>query len=64
MHNRPAKEAEYLYGWGSCIKKDQMVHIYRSTICPTVEYACQVWHSSLTKKLSEDLELVETRACP
>ena len=39
-----------------------LIRIYKSAIRPILEYACQVWHSALTAKLTQDLELVQKRA--
>ena len=33
-----------------------LIRIYKSTICPILEYVCQVWHSALAVKLTKDLE--------
>jgi len=35
--------------------------VYCSIICSVLEYACPIWHSGLTKKLSKDIERVQTR---
>ena len=39
-----------------------LIRIYESTIRPILEYACQVWHSALTVKLTKDPECVQKRA--
>ena len=39
-----------------------LVHIYCSCIRSTVEYACQLFHSSLPKFLSEEIERIQKRA--
>ena len=48
-----------------CLKRSgvcqsDMHRIYVSVVRPTVEYACQVWHSSLPKFLSDKIELVQS----
>jgi len=37
------------------------VCVYTSIIRSVIEYACPVWHPSLTKKLSKDTECVQKR---
>jgi len=39
-----------------------LVTYYSAVIRPTVEYACPVWHSSLTVKQSEAIERLQKRA--
>ena len=36
---------------GACI--DDMLHFYNSVIRPVLEYACPVWHNSLTTDQSD-----------
>ena len=43
----------------SDVELPERVNIFKSTICPIVEYACQAWHSSLTQKQREDIERVQ-----
>ena len=40
----------------------ELIRIYKSIIRPILEYACQVWHSALTVKLTKDLEHVQKQA--
>ena len=42
--------------------KDDMMHYYESVVRPVTEYACVVWHSSLTKGQSKQLESIQRRA--
>ena len=42
--------------------KDDLMHYYESVVRPVTEYACVVWHSSLTKGQSEQLESIQRRA--
>ena len=37
----------------------EMIRIYKSVIRPLLEYACQVWHSALTVKLTKDLDCMQ-----
>ena len=37
-------------------------HYYSSFVRPILEYACQVWHFSLTQKLIEQVEQIQRRA--
>lgn len=39
-----------------------LVSIYTSTIRPLLEYACQLWHSGITNKLSNMLESIQRRS--
>ena len=44
------------------VSMDKMLQIYCSLVRPTTEYACQVWHGTLTGELSDAIESVEERA--
>ena len=46
----------------SGISQHDLLRIYLSVIRPVVEYACPVWHSSLPKYLSDNIELIQKRA--
>ena len=46
----------------SGIHQQDMARIYTTVIRPVLEYACPVWHSNLTKYLSDDIETVQRRA--
>ena len=37
--------------------------VYQMYICPVLEYASPLWHSSLTQRQIEQLELIQKRAC-
>ena len=39
-----------------------MLHFYTAVIRPVLEYACPVWHSSITKEQSSRIESVQRRA--
>ena len=43
------------------VKQEDLVRIYVSVIRPVVEYACPVWHSSLSQYLSDHVETVQKR---
>ena len=45
----------------SGVSSEQLVQIYNSIIRSVLEYAAQVWHSSLTKKQSDTIESVQKR---
>ena len=40
----------------ACSNTEDLVCFYTTVIRPVLEYACPVWHSSLTKKLTNQLE--------
>ena len=44
------------------INQSDLLTIYKSVIRPVLEYACQVWHSSLPKYLDDKIETVQKRA--
>jgi len=44
------------------MSSSDLVYYYQSVIRPVVEYACVVWHPSLTKKQSELIERIQRRA--
>ena len=60
-----AKASSRLY----CLKQfkkcstsiDDMLHFYITIIRPVLEYACPVWHSSLTKEQSNRIESIQKR---
>ena len=41
---------------------DKMLQIYCFLVRPTTEYACQVWHGTLTGEQSDAIEPVQERA--
>ena len=45
---------------GACI--DDMVHFFTTVIRSLLEYACPVWHTSLTNEQSDQLESIQKRA--
>jgi len=44
------------------VSTDDMLHYYESVVRPVTEYACVVWHTSLTRGQTKQLELVQRRA--
>ena len=46
----------------ACSNTGDLVCFYTTVIRPVLEYACPVWHSSLTKKLTIQLESQQIRA--
>ena len=44
------------------MSSEDMVAYYRTVIRPVAEYACAVWHSSLTEGQTEQLEHLHRRA--
>lgn len=44
------------------LSSEDLLTYYRSVIRPVAEYACQVWHSSLTAAQSRQLEQLQRRA--
>ena len=46
----------------AAVSTSDLVYYYQSVIRPVLEYACVVWHSSITKKQSELIERIQHRA--
>ena len=46
----------------SAVSVDDLYYFYVSAIRPVLEYACPVWHTSLTKEQTKQLESVQKRA--
>jgi len=46
----------------SAVSRDDLMHFYESCIRPMLEYACAVWHSSLTIEQSKRIENIQRRA--
>jgi len=44
------------------VSPDDLMQYYQSVVRPVIEYACPVWHSSLTKGQSMQLEAIQRRA--
>jgi len=40
-----------------------LVHFYQAVVQPVLEYACPVWHTSVTDQQSKQLESIQRRAC-
>ncbi len=41
---------------------DDMLHFYKTVVRSLLEYACPVWHSSLTNEQSDQIESIQKRA--
>ena len=46
----------------SGVVTNDLLHFYMSVIRPVLEYACPVWHNSLTFEQSKRLEFIQKRA--
>ena len=46
----------------SSVTVDDLLYFYCTVVRPVLEYACPVWHSSLTKELSDCIERIQKRA--
>jgi len=46
----------------SSVDPDDLYHFYTTDIRPILEYACPVWHSSLTVEHSNRIEAIQKRA--
>ena len=44
------------------VESQHLVNIYTSLVRSVVEYACQVWHTNLTKQQTKQLESIQRRA--
>jgi len=44
------------------VSEDDLVHYYQTVVRPVLEYACPVWHSSLSNQKTKLLEDVQRRA--
>ena len=42
---------------------EDLTSVFRMYVRPILEYASPLWHSSLTKQQSDQLELIQKRAC-
>ncbi len=63
MYARASPRLYYLRQLKRCgIATHDLIQYYRSVIQPVVEYACPVWHTSLTKQDSDTLEHIQKRA--
>ena len=45
------------------MERNFLIDVYKKEIRCSLEYAVPVWHSSLTKKNSDDIERVQKAAC-
>jgi len=46
----------------SAMSTDDLLYYYQSVVRPVTEYACVVWHTSLTKRQAKQLEAIQRRA--
>ena len=46
----------------SAMSTDDLLYYYQSVVRPVTEYACVVWHTSLTKRQTKQLEAIQRRA--
>jgi len=46
----------------SAMSNADLLYYYQSVVRPVTEYACVVWHTSLTKKQTKQLEAIQRRA--
>ena len=46
----------------SLLATDDLLYLYMSAVCPLLEYACPVWHTSLTKEQSGQTEFIHKLA--
>jgi hypothetical protein len=44
------------------MQTDDLLYYYQSVVRPVAEYACVVWHTSLTKGQTKQLENIQRRA--
>ncbi len=62
-YSRASPRLYYLRQLKRCgIPSHDLIQYYKSVIQPVVEYACPVWHTSLTKHDSDILEHIQKRA--
>jgi hypothetical protein len=63
MHSKVASRLYFLKQLGrSGVSREDLLMFYKTVIRPVLEYACPVWHSSLTGAQSETLESLQRRA--
>ena len=44
------------------LSSDHLLQYYKTVICPIVEYACPLWHSSISAEQCRSLESIQRRA--
>ena len=44
------------------VSREDLLHFFQAAVRPILEYACQAWHTSLTKEQSKSLENIQRRA--
>ena len=44
------------------IRQTDLVNVYVSVVRPVLEYACPVWHTNLTKYLSDNIEMIQKKS--
>ena len=47
---------------GALYTQTDLVNVYVSVVWPVLEYACPVWHTNLTKYISDNIEMIQKRA--
>jgi len=47
----------------SGVSQADLVYYYQAVIRPVVEYACPVWHTSITGQQSKKLDSIQQRVC-
>ena len=45
----------------SLVPPQDLLHIYYALVCSVLEYCCVIWHNSLPKYLSKNIEMVQKR---
>ena len=48
--------------WRGGVPPHDLLHIYYALVCSVLEYCCVIWHNSLPKYLSKNIEMVQKRA--
>lgn len=64
MISRASRRLFLLYtlrGFGAPV--EDRLTVYQTYIRPLVEYACPVWHPSITREQSKQLEMIQKRSC-
>jgi len=46
----------------AAMSSDDLLYYYQSVVRPVIEYACVVWHTSLTQEQTKQLESIQKRA--
>ena len=43
------------------VSREDLLHFFQTVVRPILEYACQAWHTSLTKEQTKSLENIQRR---